>query len=91
MTTRTETQRGDASPLTPAEDWPPVPAPTEENRRETVRSLRALNEEVRLRTDLAQARARLRPGAAPAPQRAVQPPSMSSVVPVTRAAAGEAR
>jgi uncharacterized damage-inducible protein DinB len=39
--------RGDASPLTPAEDWPPVPAPTEENWRETVRSLRALNEEMR--------------------------------------------
>jgi len=39
--------RGDGSPLTPAEDWPQVPAPTDENWRETVRGLRALNEEVR--------------------------------------------
>jgi len=39
--------RGDDSPLTPAEDWPVVPAPTEEGWREAVRTLRGLNEEMR--------------------------------------------
>jgi len=39
--------RGDASPLTHAEDWPVVPAPTEESWRETVRTLRGLNDEMR--------------------------------------------
>lgn len=39
--------RGDPSPLTPAEDWPPVPEPTADNWRAGVDGLRALNEEVR--------------------------------------------
>ncbi len=39
--------RGDASPLTLEEDWPPLPEPTTENWQETLRELRALNEEVR--------------------------------------------
>jgi uncharacterized damage-inducible protein DinB len=39
--------RGDGSPLTPAEDWPLMPAPTEENWRETVRTLRGLNDDLR--------------------------------------------
>ncbi len=38
---------GDGSPLTPAEDWPSMPAPTEANWRETVRTLRGLNHDVR--------------------------------------------
>jgi uncharacterized damage-inducible protein DinB len=39
--------RGIASPLTPAEDWPSVPAPTEANWQDSVGRLRALNAEVR--------------------------------------------
>jgi uncharacterized damage-inducible protein DinB len=38
---------GDASPLTPAEDWPAVPAPTEQNWQASIRALRTLNAEAR--------------------------------------------
>ena len=36
-----------AAPLAPAEDWPPVPAPTEENWRAAVAALAELNERAR--------------------------------------------
>ena len=39
--------RGDATPLAPDEDWPPVPEPTEANWRTTVDTLRQLNAETR--------------------------------------------
>jgi uncharacterized damage-inducible protein DinB len=39
--------RGDGAPLTPAEDWPPVPSPTAEGWGEAVRVLRELNRELR--------------------------------------------
>jgi uncharacterized damage-inducible protein DinB len=39
--------RGSGSPLTPEEDWPSVPAPTEANWQESIRTLSALNAEVR--------------------------------------------
>jgi uncharacterized damage-inducible protein DinB len=39
--------RGDGTPLSPAEDWPPVPPPTADAWREAVRTLRGLNEELR--------------------------------------------
>lgn len=39
--------RGDPVPLSPEEDWPPVPDPTAENWRTAVDGLRALNGEVR--------------------------------------------
>jgi uncharacterized damage-inducible protein DinB len=39
--------RGDGAPMTPAEDWPPVPAPTEDRWRDTVRSLKELNTQLR--------------------------------------------
>jgi len=39
--------RGDGTPLTPAEDWPHVPAPTADGWREAIRALRELNEELR--------------------------------------------
>jgi uncharacterized damage-inducible protein DinB len=39
--------QGDATPLGPAEDWPPVPDPSPENWRATVDGLRALNEHLR--------------------------------------------
>src|SRR5262245_53428231 len=38
---------GDATPLAPEEDWPPVPEPTAENWRAAVEGLRALNEQAR--------------------------------------------
>jgi uncharacterized damage-inducible protein DinB len=40
--------QGDAAPLAPEEDWPPVPEPTAENWRAAVQDLRALNEQTRL-------------------------------------------
>jgi uncharacterized damage-inducible protein DinB len=39
--------RGDATQLTPEEDWPSVPEPTEANWRASVEMLRLLNGEVR--------------------------------------------
>jgi uncharacterized damage-inducible protein DinB len=39
--------RGDGTPLTPAEDWPPVGSPTTDRWRGAVRALRDLNEELR--------------------------------------------
>jgi len=39
--------KGDAAPLTPSEDWPPIPQPTTSNWEETIRSLRRLNEQLR--------------------------------------------
>jgi uncharacterized damage-inducible protein DinB len=39
--------KGDGSPLTDAEDWPPVPEPTQANWDDAVGSLRALNRELR--------------------------------------------
>jgi uncharacterized damage-inducible protein DinB len=39
--------KGDATPLAPEEDWPPVPEPTADNWRAAVDALRALNGEVR--------------------------------------------
>jgi hypothetical protein len=39
--------QGDGRPLTTAEDWPPVPAPTEANWQEAIRVLRGLNAEMR--------------------------------------------
>ena len=39
--------RGDGTPLTPAEDWPPVPSPTAGDWREAIRALQELNEELR--------------------------------------------
>jgi uncharacterized damage-inducible protein DinB len=39
--------QGDAAPLAPEEDWPPVPEPSGENWRAAVEVLRALNERVR--------------------------------------------
>jgi uncharacterized damage-inducible protein DinB len=50
--------QGDGRPLTPAEDWPPVPAPTEANWEEAIRVLRGLNAEMR-KTVLAFPAARL--------------------------------
>jgi uncharacterized damage-inducible protein DinB len=38
---------GDGSQLTAAEDWPPCPAPTEENWQKTVQELRLLNKKLR--------------------------------------------
>jgi uncharacterized damage-inducible protein DinB len=38
---------GDGRQLSPAEDWPPCPTPTDENWRETVRELTSLDEELR--------------------------------------------
>src|SRR5688500_178990 len=35
--------RGDATPLADAEDWPPVPEPTDENWRAAVAVVRELN------------------------------------------------
>ena len=39
--------RGDPTQLSPEEDWPPVPEPTEANWRAAVLDLRALNAETR--------------------------------------------
>jgi hypothetical protein len=39
--------RGDATQLSPEEDWPPVPEATAENWRAAIHGLRALNEQVR--------------------------------------------
>jgi uncharacterized damage-inducible protein DinB len=39
--------RGDAAPLTAEEDWPAVPAPTEEQWRAAVATVRAVNVEAR--------------------------------------------
>jgi len=39
--------RGDGMPLTPEEDWPPVPEPTEERWQAAIGALRALNEDAR--------------------------------------------
>jgi uncharacterized damage-inducible protein DinB len=39
-------ERNDA-PLTPAEDWPPVPAPTASNWHDAVRSLQQVNQQLR--------------------------------------------
>jgi hypothetical protein len=38
---------GEDAQLTPAQDWPPVPDPTESNWRDAVRSLQELNGRVR--------------------------------------------
>lgn len=38
---------GDGRQLTAAEDWPPCPAPTEENWQQTVQELRLLNKKLR--------------------------------------------
>jgi hypothetical protein len=40
---------GDATPLAPAQNWPAVPAPTPSAWRDTLRSLRSVNEELRRR------------------------------------------
>ena len=48
--------RGDAKPLGPEEDWPPIPKPTETTWKETVAALRGRNEAMRsavLRYDVA--------------------------------------
>jgi DinB superfamily len=39
--------RGDATPLAPDEDWPPVPVPSEANWTAAVEGLRSVNAEVR--------------------------------------------
>ncbi|HEY1380728.1 MAG TPA: DinB family protein [Gemmataceae bacterium] len=39
--------RGDATPLAPDEDWPPVAEPSEDNWRAAIAELRALNAEAR--------------------------------------------
>ena len=39
--------RGNGAPMTPAEDWPPVPAPTEASWREAIRSLQDRNVQLR--------------------------------------------
>ena len=39
--------QGNDAPLTPAEDWPPVPSPTASNWSEAIRSLQQLNEQLR--------------------------------------------
>ena len=39
--------RGDAVPLAPEEDWPPMPGPTADNWRAAIDGLRAVNEETR--------------------------------------------
>ena len=39
---------GDGRPVTPGEDWPSCPAPTEENWRQTLRELKRKNESLRL-------------------------------------------
>jgi hypothetical protein len=39
--------RGDATPLAPEEDWPPLPEPTADNWRAAVDALRSLNAEIR--------------------------------------------
>ena len=39
--------QGSESPLTPDEDWPSVPSPTQSNWQDTIGSLRQLNGEVR--------------------------------------------
>jgi hypothetical protein len=38
---------GDGHPMTPGEDWPACPAPTEENWRQTVQELERLNGKLR--------------------------------------------
>jgi hypothetical protein len=38
--------QGDSRPLSPEEDWPPVPAPSANTWRESVAALEALNSEV---------------------------------------------
>jgi uncharacterized damage-inducible protein DinB len=38
---------GDTAELTPEEDWPPVPEPTDGNWRAAIEGLRALNEQIR--------------------------------------------
>ncbi len=38
---------GDGHPISPGEDWPAYPAPTEENWRETVKELERLNGKLR--------------------------------------------
>jgi hypothetical protein len=38
---------GDGHPLTPGEDWPACPAPTEENWRQTMQTLESLNGKLR--------------------------------------------
>ena len=39
--------QGSGAQLTAAEDWPAVPAPTESNWREAIRSLHQLNDQLR--------------------------------------------
>jgi uncharacterized damage-inducible protein DinB len=39
--------RGDGRPMTPGEDWPPVPAPSEASWQDAIRALRDLNAELR--------------------------------------------
>ena len=39
--------RGDGAPLAPDEDWPALPPPTEEHWRNSIATLRELNEEAR--------------------------------------------
>ena len=39
--------RGDARPLTPSEDWPPMAKPTDANWQEAIASLRGRNEAAR--------------------------------------------
>ncbi len=46
---------GDARNLSPAEDWPPVPAPTDESWRDSVSELRRLHLELRRRIAAAEA------------------------------------
>jgi uncharacterized damage-inducible protein DinB len=46
---------GEARNLSTEEDWPPVPAPSEENWRESVAALRRLNIDVRRRIGMARA------------------------------------
>jgi uncharacterized damage-inducible protein DinB len=38
---------GNDAPLTPAEDWPPIPAPAETSWQEAIRSLQQLNQQLR--------------------------------------------
>jgi len=47
--------KGDARNLSPAEDWPPVPAPTDESWRDSVSELRRLHLELRRRIAAAEA------------------------------------
>lgn len=39
--------RGDGAPMTPEEDWPPVPSPTEASWRDTIRSMQEQNARLR--------------------------------------------